>query len=174
MQSARSRDTLGDLQRLLDRSAASAGTHLRRTFEFPEHALSAAQLVTYWNGGVRGVALATVTARGAPRVAPVESLLRGAAFFVPTAQDAARVRQVRAKPEVSFTHWESGRIAVIVHGRASILAPDDPAFAAIDASYRAKWWEPLRAAGQGVYLRIAPQRLFVWAADPRAFSAARR
>ena len=159
---------LDELQTIIDRSTAVAGPYLRRTFELPDHALSAAQLTRYW-GGRRQVALATVTASGAPRVAPVDALMRGARFYVPTARDAARVKHVRARVKVSWTHWSSDRIAIVAHGDATVVEAGSPDFESVDPTYAEKWWLPLRATGSGVYVRIAPDRLFTWARDPGTF-----
>lgn len=157
-----------ELQAIIDRSTRAAGPYLRRTFELPDHALSAAQLTRYWDGR-RQVALATVTASGAPRVAPVDALLRGASVYVPTARDAARVKHVRANVKVSCTHWVADQLAMLIHGEAEVVEPSHPDFEDVDRSYAESWWLPLRASGSGVYLRIAPDRVFTWARDPRAF-----
>ena len=61
------------LQELIDRSIAGAGPFLRNAFEMPERSLSAQQLVERLDGA-RTVALATTTARGEPRVAPIGAL----------------------------------------------------------------------------------------------------
>ncbi|MDQ6871982.1 MAG: pyridoxamine 5'-phosphate oxidase family protein, partial [Gemmatimonadota bacterium] len=156
---------LDELQTLIDRSTAAAGPYLRRTFELPDHALSAAQLTRYWDGR-RQIALATVTTSGAPRVAPVDALMRGARFYVPTVRDAARVRHVRARVKVSWTHWISNRIAVVAHGNATVVEPGNPDFESVDPTYAEAWWLPLRVAGSGVYVRIAPDRLYTWALIP--------
>ncbi|MDQ6857498.1 MAG: pyridoxamine 5'-phosphate oxidase family protein [Chloroflexota bacterium] len=157
-----------ELQALIDRSIAAAGPYLRRTFQLPDHALSAAQLTQYWDGR-RQVALATVTADGAPRVAPVDALLQGATFYVPTARDAARVKHVRRNGKVSCTHWISDRIAILIHGDATVIEPGHPDFEGVDRSYAESWWLPLRASGNGVCLCISPDRVFTWARDPGAF-----
>ncbi len=161
-----------ELQGLIDRSTAAAGPSLRRNFELPDHALSARQLTNYWSDGHQQVALATVTAMGAPRVAPVGALLRGAVFYVPSERGAARVVHITRRPSVSFTHWISLRIAVIVHGMAQKVGPGVPEFEAVDGTYSGgDWWDKLRSAGDGVFLRIDPHRVFTWAADPRSFGA---
>jgi Pyridoxamine 5'-phosphate oxidase len=160
------------LQALMDRSAIAAGPHLRRTFELPDHALSASGLIRYW-GSEQTIALATVGADGTPRVAPVDALLLGADLFVPTASNAARVRHVRSRPRVGFTHWVSDSIAVIGHGVATLVTPTDPDFASVDGTYmgpRARWFLPFRSAGNGVYLRIRAESFLAWAADPIAFA----
>ena len=161
-----------DLQALMDRSAIEAGPHPRRTFELPDHALSAAALIRYWGSG-QTIALAKAGADGTPRVAPVEALLHGTNLLVPTAIDAARVRHIRARPRVGFTHWMASSIAVIGHGAAALVTPADREFAAIDATYtgpHARWFVPFRSAGTGVYVRIGAESLLAWAADPRAFA----
>jgi hypothetical protein len=47
------------LQSLLDLSATKGGPHLRRTFQLPEHAVTAEQLVRYWGDG-KSFALAEI------------------------------------------------------------------------------------------------------------------
>ncbi len=162
---------MSELQDLMDRSARNAGPHLRRTFELPDHALSAAALVRYWGSG-QTIALATLGQDGAPRLAPVDSLLRGTELWVPTASDAAKVRHIHARPRVAFTHWAANLIAVNGQGVASLVTPTSPEFASIDATYvgtRARWFVPYRSAGTGVYLKIDVNSLLAWAGDPAAF-----
>jgi hypothetical protein len=143
------------LQTLIDRSAAGRGAHLRRHFGGADHALSGGQLRRYW-GSAKQIALATATANGAPRVAPVDALLHDATLFVPTAGDAVRVSHVRARPDVGFTHWVSNYVAISGHGTARILIPADEEFATIDAAYSdTSWWPPYRSTGRmkGICLR---------------------
>lgn len=163
-------DDVAALQAIIDRSVAAAGPSMRRNFEPPEHGLTTRQLLRYWGSGHQQVALATVTATGAPRVAPVGAILRGPAFYVPSSSDAARVAHVRSRPAVSFTHWISLRIAVVVHGTARVVAPDSDEFGDIDATYfGGEWWDRLRAERTGLYLRVDPDRIFAWAADLTTF-----
>jgi hypothetical protein len=163
-----SHDDLARLQALLDRSTEQAGPHLRRTFELPEHALSAVQLVRYW-GHEQQFALATVTARGAPRVAPVQVLLHEARLYVPTAADATRVRHVARRPAVSLTHWISMVVAIIAHGHATLAAVDGDEFATLATLYRGQWWQDLHRAGNGAFLRIEVDALYTWARDHDVF-----
>lgn len=157
------------LQELIDRSAAGRGPHLRRQFGGADHVLSGGQLRRYW-GLSKPIALATATLNGAPRVAPVDGLLRDAALYVPTAVDAVRVSHVRARPDVGFTHWVSDYIAVSGHGTGRILTPADEEFATVDGTYvDASWWQPYRSTGRGVYVRIDLARLFTWAREPESF-----
>ncbi|MGO9885012.1 MAG: pyridoxamine 5'-phosphate oxidase family protein, partial [Solirubrobacteraceae bacterium] len=80
------RETAGDLERLqalLDDSIAVASPFLRSSFEMPEHSLSAQQLAVHLQGSLT-VALATVTRRDEPRVAPINALFFRGSFHVPT------------------------------------------------------------------------------------------
>jgi len=91
-------------------------------------------------------------------------------FHIPTAEYSMRVRHVRSRPATSLTHFELNVIAVIVHGRAEIISPGAPEFEELEIPEREKWWHALRAKGQGVLLRIEPERMFAWAKDPSQFS----
>ncbi|MCA9880397.1 MAG: pyridoxamine 5'-phosphate oxidase family protein [Thermomicrobiales bacterium] len=160
---------LDALQALLDRSHASAGRHLRATFELPEHALSARQLARYLEQDHVFVVLATTTSHSEPRVAPVDSVFAGGHFHIPTVADAARVRHVRHRPGVSLTHFVPNEVAIIVHGAATVIEADEPDFAPLDACYTADWWRSVRAEGNGAFLRIVPHACYTWARDPAAF-----
>jgi hypothetical protein len=162
-------DELAALQGLLDASGRSGGAALREAFEPEGHMLSAAQLAAYFDR-VRPFAVATVTDRGEPRVAPVGAVFYRAMFHIPTADYARRVVHVRHRPVISVTHFVLGSIAVIVHGRAEILTASHPDFETLEALHDGgAWWREIRAKGSGVYLRVDAERAYSWAADPGAF-----
>ncbi|HEX6796530.1 MAG TPA: pyridoxamine 5'-phosphate oxidase family protein [Ktedonobacterales bacterium] len=161
-------DDLTCLQALLDASIAQAGPFLRASFEMPAHSLSAAQLAGALQGMVH-VALATVTAKGEPRVAPIGALFYRGTFYIPTTANAARTRHIRQRPAVSLTCFRDNGFALILHGRASVVAPDDPTFATLDAQHQASGDSSVLAWGEGVYLFIEPDVLYTYARDPGAF-----
>jgi general stress protein 26 len=161
---------LAELQALLERSVDSAGRFMRETFELPDHGLTAPQLTGYFEERMRAVAIATVTVKGEPRVSPVGAVFHRTKFHIPTAEYSMRVRHLRGRPAISLTHFELNLIAVIVHGRAEIISPGAAEFEELDISEQEKWWHALRDKGQGVYLRIEPERMFAWAKDPGHFS----
>jgi hypothetical protein len=168
--SQRVRHTPEDLERLqalLDRSAADAGPALRSVFGGAERSVRAPQLARYLDQD-RPFALATVTARGEPRTAPVMTVFFRATLHVPTMATALRVGHVVKRPAVSLTHW-SDRLAVIVHGRAEVLYPDHPDFAGPAALIRSSWWDRWTAEGVAVWLRIDAAAIFTRASDPGAF-----
>jgi pyridoxamine 5'-phosphate oxidase-like protein len=159
------RESAADLERLqalIDRSIEGAGAFLRNAFEMPERSLSAAQLVDRLQGS-RTVALATATARGEPRVAPIGSLFVRASFHVPTVAQAARTRHLAARPAASLTYFEGTNMAVVAHGHVAIIDGADPAFAELDALQVQCGNESVTEwHGEGVYLRLDADRLFTY------------
>jgi Pyridoxamine 5'-phosphate oxidase len=159
-----SAEDLERLQALIDRSIEGAGPFLRSSFEMPERSLSVRQLVERLQGRLT-VALATTTARGEPRVAPIGALFVRGAFCVPTVAQAARTRHLTARPAASVTYFEGTDLAVVAHGRAAIVAPSDPAFAELDALQVDSGGEsPTQWRGDAVYLRLDADRLFTYSA----------
>jgi hypothetical protein len=138
---------------LLDRSIEQAGSFLRSSLQMPQCSLSAAQLVRYLQG-VKNVAFATVTAKGEPRVAPIGSLFFRGCFYIPTVATAVRSKHVMRRPAVSLTHFVGDDLAIIVHGRATVVLPDDTEFGALEKLQRASSGVSVREWGEGVYLRV--------------------
>jgi hypothetical protein len=169
------RESPADLQRLqslLDDSIARASPFLRSSFEMPSHSLSAAQLAGVLSGSLT-VALATVTARGEPRVAPIAAFFLRGAFYVPTVAESARARHLAARPGASLTYYEGIDLAVLAHGQATIIASTDPSFAELDATQVECGNESvLEWGGEGVYLRLDPESLFTYARDPARYPPA--
>jgi len=112
-----SRSDLVALQRLIDRSYATAGAHLL-SIHAPARRLSAAQVAERLTG-VCLLALATVTGDGRPLVGPVDAIFYRGAFHFGSAPDSLRFRHIRVRPQVSATHVPSEELAVTVHGRAA-------------------------------------------------------
>ena len=163
-------DDLRQLQALLDESVANAGAFLRSSFEMPEHSLSSGQLVAYL-AGLRTVALATVTARGEPRVAPTGALFLRGRFAIPTVATAVRARHVAARPAVSLTLYDGNDLAIIAHGQATIIADDDPDFAALERLQRDADGTSVRNWGDGVFLRVTATALYTYARQPDRYPA---
>lgn len=117
-------EDLAELQRLLDSSHSSAGAHLQRIFS-DERRVPAAELPERLKGA-QVLALATVTARGEPRVAPVDGHLYRGKIWFGSAPDSMRFRHIRARPAVSgaITHGEE--FALVVHGVAHEINYEEP------------------------------------------------
>ena len=164
-------DDLRGLQALLDRSIDAAGPFLRNSFQMPEHSLSADRLAGHLQGSLT-VALATTTARGEPRVAPISALFVRAAFCVPSIAQAARTRHLAQRPAASLTYFEGNDLAVIAHGRVVIVGAGEPAFDEIDALQVAAGNESPRGwSGDAVYLRLEADRVFTYVRDPTRYAS---
>jgi Pyridoxamine 5'-phosphate oxidase len=154
------------LQELLDRSYAAAGAHLRNIIT-PERRVPAAELVKRL-GGMRLLALATVTADGRPIVGPVDGIFYRGAFHFGSSPDSVRFRHIRARPHVSATHLPGEEFAVTVHGRAEPVDTRAPEGAGLRAGllevyvprYGAQWQEFLDSGP--VYARIDAERMFTF------------
>ena len=161
---------LEQLQALLLRSIEGAGPFLRSSFQMPEHSLSAAQLAGHLEGSLT-VALATTTASGEPRVAPISALFVRAAFCVPSVAQAARSRHLAQRPAASLTYFEGNDLAVIAHGQVTIVPAGDGAFDELDALQVASGMEsPSGWSGDAVYLRLEAASLFTYAREPARYA----
>jgi len=104
------------LQRLLDRSIATASPAVADSVAYPPRQMTAAELVEFWRQA-RLVAMATVGPAGQPHVAPVHAELAGATLRLAVYDDAVRRRDLAHNPRVAFTTWRDGAVA-ICYGRA--------------------------------------------------------
>jgi pyridoxamine 5'-phosphate oxidase-like protein len=155
-------EDLDRLQALIDRSIEHASPFLHRSFQMPEHSLSAAQLAARLEGSLT-VALATVTARGEPRVAPIDAFFLRGHFHVPTVAESLRARHAASRPGVSLTYFEGKDLAVIAHGEASIVGSDATEFDELDSVQVACGHQSVREwEGTGVYLRVDARSLFTF------------
>jgi hypothetical protein len=109
-------DDLAALQKLIDSSYASAGSHLL-SIHTPDRRLSADRLAARLSGMCL-LALATVTTDARPLVGPVDGIFFRGAFHFGSAPNSLRFRHIRARPQVSATHLPGEEFAVTVHGRA--------------------------------------------------------
>ena len=158
------------LQALLDRSIEQAGAFIRRSFEMPSHSLSARQLVHLWQG-LQTVAFATATKKGDPLVAPIGALLFHGRFYIPTVASALRTKHVLHRPAISFTFYQGNDVAVIVHGEATVIRPDDSDFAALEAFQREVSGSSVQEWGEGVFLHIIPRAIYTYVQSPDRYLA---
>ena len=115
---------LRELQRLLDRSRSTATEHLRSIIN-DQRALSAENIVSLLTG-MKVIALATVSARGEPRISAVDGHFLHGTWTWSTSGTAAKARDLAARPSVSVAHIDGEQLAVFAHGRAGRLGPADP------------------------------------------------
>lgn len=153
-------EDLERLQRLLDDSYAAAGPHLRSVIT-EERRLDAAGVVAEM-GAMRVMALATTTARGEPRVGPVDGLFyRGRLHFGSGAR-SLRFRHIRARPAVSASVIDGERLQITVHGRAREVSPaEDQGLASfLIGVYGREAWDSWMSALP--WARIEPARMITF------------
>ena len=167
-------EDLAELQGLLDRSFANAGRHLLSIFD-PERRLDATRLSEILMG-VRVLDVATVTAKGEPRVGPVDGHFHRGRWYFGSSPDSVRFGHIRARPAVSAAHTVGEELAVIVHGTATIIdvmSPEqdtfraqlmetygnDPAFTQYLRKHEMDWDDWFAGA---LYARIDAEKMFTF------------
>jgi hypothetical protein len=162
-------EDIAGLQALLDRSYATAGSHLR-SITTPERRVNAEELVELLTGMCLLV-VATVTADCRPIAGPLDGIFYRGAFHFGTGPDSIRYRHLLARPHVSATHLPREEFAVTVHGRAvpvDVRAPEgrglrETLLEVYVPRYGAEWEEFLDRGP--VHMRIEPDRMFTYRMD---------
>jgi general stress protein 26 len=160
-------EELDNLQRLLDRSMASAGGHLRGIIT-GERRLSAAGLAGRLQG-MRLLVVATVTADGRPLAGPVDGYFLHGTFWFSSGRNSVRMRHLAARPAVSATHLPGEELAVTVHGRAELVGLREPAGAELRQAML-DWYVPRQGpefetwldALDAIAARIEPEKIFTF------------
>jgi general stress protein 26 len=111
------------LQRLLDSSYATSTAHLRDIIN-DSHRLTAQDLVALLTG-MKVLSVATVTARGEPRISALDGHFLHATWTFSTGAEAAKAKHLRVRPAVSVAHIDNETLAVFSHGRVEVMGPDD-------------------------------------------------
>lgn len=154
------------LDGVLAQSIEHAGPYLRSSFRMPTHSLSATGLVAALDG-ILETAVATVTAKGEPRVAPTAALFYRGRFHIPTLLASARVTHLRRQPAVSVTYYEGVDLAVIVHGRAGFVGQDDADFGTLSDLQLETSEETVRQWGADpLYIRVEPDVIYTFTSKP--------
>ncbi|PZM95090.1 MAG: pyridoxamine 5'-phosphate oxidase [Actinobacteria bacterium] len=162
-------EELDNLQALLDASLARATPHLRSIVG--GRTITAKQLTDILTG-MCPLALATVTAKGEPRVSGVDGHFLHGKWIFGTARTAAKARHLAARPVASAAHMRGEDLGVFTHGTVEILnpeksrpAPDWPELLAYLQDFYGQDafdWEK-----EVVYYRLHPHWMTVLAPDPR-------
>lgn len=157
-----SADDLVVLQRILDRSFAHAGAHLRAVFRH-QRAMTAADVVATLKG-VFILHLATVSKSNRPVVAPIDGLFYRARFLFSAPEQSKRVAHLRRQPDVSATYTQGEGVCIIVHGRAvEVGAADAEVRAFFEEVYGAEILEA--SAKPGLTAFIEPRFMVAFGAS---------
>jgi hypothetical protein len=120
-------DEIAALQELLDISHRSSTDHLREIIN-DDRTLSADALVALLTG-MKVLSVATVTARGEPRISALDGHFLHATWTFSTSATAAKARHMNARPAVSVAHIDGEEMAVFSHGRVERMRESDPDWA---------------------------------------------
>ncbi|WP_114905872.1 pyridoxamine 5'-phosphate oxidase family protein [Ornithinimicrobium murale] len=119
-------EEMAALQELMDVSHGDATPHLREIVS-GEHRLDAATVVAALEG-MKVLSLATVTARGEPRVSAVDGHFLHGRWTFGTDGRAAKAKHLETRPAVSLAHVDGERLGIFCHGQVVRLSPEDQAW----------------------------------------------
>jgi general stress protein 26 len=117
-------DEIAELQEILDRSHGESTGHLRSIIG-PERTLRARDIVSLMTG-MKVLSVATVTARGEPRISALDGHFLHATWTFTTSGTAAKARHIARRPAVSIAHIDNEEVALFAHGEAQTLHPGEP------------------------------------------------
>lgn len=114
------------LQEIIDTSYDGATPHLRGIIS-DGRSLRGSEIAGLLSG-MRTLNLATVTARGEPRISAVDGHFLHARWVFSTSVTSAKARHILARPAVSASYLEGEELGVFTHGSAYRIVEDDTVF----------------------------------------------
>lgn len=138
------------LQDLMDRSRAGATAHLQMIIN-DDRRLTAAQVVQAMTG-MKVLSLATVTARGEPRISAVDGHFLHGSWTFGTAGQSAKAIHLAARPSVSVAHIDGERLGLFAHGTARQLTAQDTEYATTVEHWTAHYGSDPTTWGEDVRL----------------------
>ncbi|MEU4197956.1 pyridoxamine 5'-phosphate oxidase family protein [Kribbella sp. NPDC026611] len=152
------------LQDLLDASYAQSTQHLKNIIKGPRK-LDAEELTRFLTG-MCTLNLATVTAKGEPRISAVDGHFLHARWVFTTSGSAAKARQLKRRSAASVSYVDGERIGVFSHGAVEFLGTDHPDFQEIEEHLVNHYGSsPSSWADDIVYLRLQPTWMVGYAFD---------
>lgn len=166
-----SADEVAALQDLLDRSYAAATEHLHNII-YGGRMLRADDLVALLTG-MKVLSVATVTARGEPRISALDGHFLHATWTFSTSVTAAKARHLRARPAVSVAHIDAEEFAVFAHGRAEPMQESDADWAETLQHWIDHYGSSPLSWGEVQMYRLRPHWMVGYAADRERLLAQR-
>jgi len=145
-------DEIARLQRLLDDSHGRATEHLRGIIN-DERTLSGAHIAGLLTG-MKVLSVATVTARGEPRISAMDGHFLHGTWTFSTSRTAAKARHLAARPAVSVAHVDGEAMAVFSHGHVVELTGEE--LTAVDQHWTAHYGSSPQSWGDVVMWRLDP------------------
>lgn len=158
------------LDRLLDESRASASEHLRSIIT-EDRTLSAAELVALMTG-MKVLAVATVTARGEPRISALDGHFLHGTWTFSSSGTSPKAAHLAARPAVSVAHIDGEALAVFAHGTASQIGEGNPVWEQTLAHWTSHYGSSPLSWGPDVRLyALQPNWMVAYALDRPALLA---
>ena len=114
-------EQLSELQALLEGSFERASEHLKSIME-PQRRLGAERLVAELPSPAV-LNIATVTAKGEPRISAVDGHFLHGHWYFTTSGTSPKARQLRARPAISASYTPKDGYGVFCHGTVAELPP---------------------------------------------------
>jgi general stress protein 26 len=157
-------EEISSLQGLLDTSHASATGHLKDIVS-DDRALTAQDLTALLTG-MKVLSVATVTARGEPRISALDGHFLHGTWTFGTSGTAAKAAHLRRRPAVSVAHVDGEELAVFSHGQAEQLQPGDTIWAETIDHWTAHYGSSPLSWGPDIRMyRLRPHWMVGYAAD---------
>ena len=116
-------DDLATLQALLDTSHARSTEHLRGIIN-DDRTLTSGQVAALL-AGMKVISVATVTARGEPRISAMDGHFLHGTWTFSTSRSSAKAHHLAARSGVSVAHVDNEALAVFSHGQAVEVSGDE-------------------------------------------------
>lgn len=146
---------LARLQELIDASFARSSEHLRSIMS-PPRRLTAPRL-THDLTGIAVLNVATVTARGEPRISALDGHFLHARWYATTSGTSPKVWQLRRRPAISAAYTPRDGYGVFCHGTVRFLQPESEEYQALtEHCIQVYGQSPLEWGPDIAYLTIEP------------------
>src|SRR3954471_13563701 len=152
------------LQELIDRSFDVSSEHLRSIMG-AQRRLTAERLVADLPSPAV-LNIATVTARGEPRISAVDGHFLHGHWYFTTAADSPKARQLRARSAISASYTPRDGYGVFCHGRVTELGAGDARQMIADLFVETYGMSPDDLSGDAFYARIDADWLVGFAMSP--------
>jgi len=164
-------DEIDALQALLDASHAGATGHLQGIIN-EDRTLTAEQLVALLTG-MKVLSVATVTARGEPRISALDGHFLHATWTFSTSGTSAKAQHLARRPATSVAHIDGEDLALFSHGQAELIAPG-PARDEVEAHWTAHYGSSPWSWGEDIRMyRLRMTWAVAYAAKPDELLRAR-
>jgi general stress protein 26 len=157
-------EEIAALQEILDRSHAGSTDHLRAIIG-PDRTLRAADIAALMTG-MKVLSVATVTARGEPRISALDGHFLHATWTFSTSGTSAKAQHIARRPAVSIAHIDNEELAVFAHGQVQTMHPGEPSWDEMLAHWTAHYDSSPLSWGDDVRLyRFQPEWMVGYTGD---------